>query len=104
MPKPLLTKAFLQPAKAAAMCTAPRAETHPHSPIHIPPLLLVQNLSSKRIAPIDNMRPKLHDEYTCHSRRRSVTLALAPQRLSKASGRSATPVRAPQGVGCWILE
>ena len=29
-----------------------------------PPLLLVQNLSSKRIAPTDNMRPKLHDEYT----------------------------------------
>ena len=64
MPKPVPTKAFLQPAKAAAMCTAPRAETHPPPPI--PPFLLVQNLSSKRIAPTDNMRPKLHDECTRH--------------------------------------
>ena len=30
MPKPVPTKAFLQPAKAAAMCTVSRAETHPH--------------------------------------------------------------------------
>ena len=29
-------------------------------------LLLVQNLSSKQIAPTDNMRPKFHDEYTRH--------------------------------------
>ena len=36
--------------------------THPPPPI--PPFLLAQNLSSKRIAPTDNMRPKLHDEYT----------------------------------------
>ena len=50
------TKAFLQPAKAAAMCTAPHTETRPPPPI--PPGLLVQNLSSKRIAPTDNMRPK----------------------------------------------
>ena len=46
------------------MCTAPHAETHPPPPI--PPFLLAQNLSSKRIAPTDNMRPKLHDEYTHH--------------------------------------
>ena len=41
-------------AKAAAMWTA------------LPPILLAQNLSSKWIAPTDNMQPKLHDEYTCH--------------------------------------
>ena len=59
--KPVSTKAFLQPAKAAAMCMAPRAETHPPPPI--PPVLLAQNLSSKWIATTDNMRPKLHDEH-----------------------------------------
>ena len=37
------------------MCTAPRTETRP--PPRIPPFLLAQNLSSKRIAPTDNMRP-----------------------------------------------
>ena len=62
MAQPVPTKAFLQPAKAAAMCMAPRAETRP--PLPIPPFLLAQNLSSKRIAPTDNMWPKLHDEYT----------------------------------------
>ena len=48
MGKPVLTKAFLQPAKGAAKCTAPNAETRP------PPL---QNLSPKQIAPTDNMGP-----------------------------------------------
>ena len=62
MAKPLPTKAFLQLAKAAAMCTALRAETRPPPPI--PPFLLVQNLSSKQIAPTDNVRPKLHDKYS----------------------------------------
>ena len=52
MAKPVLTKAFLQPAKAAAMYTAPRAATRPPPPI--PPFLLAQNLSSKRIAPTNN--------------------------------------------------
>ena len=33
-----------------------------------------------------------------------VTLAVPPQVLSKASRHSVTPVRAPQGVGVWILE
>ena len=47
------TKAFLQPAKAAAMCTATHAGTRPPPPI--PSFLLVQNLSSKQIAPTDNM-------------------------------------------------
>ena len=61
MAKPVATKAFLQPAKAAAMCTAPHAETH--SPPPIPPFLLAQNLSSKWIAPTDNVWPKLHDKY-----------------------------------------
>ena len=64
MPKPVLTKAFLQPVKTAAMFTASRAETHLLPPI--PPFLLAQNLSLKRIAPTDNMRPKLHDKYTRH--------------------------------------
>ena len=56
--KPVPTKGFLQPAKAAAMFMAPHAETRP--PL---PFLLV---SLKPIAPTDNMRPKLHDEYTHH--------------------------------------
>ena len=56
MVQPVPTKAFQQPAKAAAMCTAPRAETRQPPPI--PPFLLVQNLSSKQIAPTDNMWPK----------------------------------------------
>ena len=64
MAKPVPTKAFLQPAKAAAMCMALRAETH--SPPPIPPFLLEQNLSSKQIVPTDNVRPKLHDKYTRH--------------------------------------
>ena len=64
MAKPVPTKAFLQPAKAAAMCMAPHAETCPLPPI--PPFLLAQNLSSKRIVPSDNMQPKLHDEYSHH--------------------------------------
>ena len=55
MPKLVPTKAFLQPAKAAAMCTAPRAETRPPPPTL--PFLLAQNLSSKQIAPTDNMWP-----------------------------------------------
>ena len=37
-----------------------------HPPIPIPPFFLVQNLSSKRVAPTDIMRPKLHDNYTHH--------------------------------------
>ena len=31
-----------------------------------PTFLLAQNLSSKQIAPTDNMRPKLLEEYTHH--------------------------------------
>ena len=61
----MLTKAFLQPAKAAAMCTAPRAEICPPPPIT--PFLLAQNLSSKWIAPTDNMQPK-SDDATWHDR------------------------------------
>ena len=64
MANPVLTKAFLQLAKAAAMCTALQGEPTPPPPF--PPFLLAQNLSSKRIAPTDNVRPKLHDEYTRH--------------------------------------
>ena len=64
MAKPVLTKVFLQAAKAAAMCTVLRAETRPPTPV--PAFLLAQNLSSKRIAPTDNVQPKLHDDYTCY--------------------------------------
>ena len=46
---------YLQSAKAAAMYTAPCAETHPPPPI--PHFVLAQNLFSKRIAPIDNIWP-----------------------------------------------
>ena len=52
------TKAFLQPAKAAAMCTAP----HVYLPLY-PTFFATQNLLSKWIAPTDNIRPKMHDEY-----------------------------------------
>ena len=62
--QPVLTKAFQQPANAAAMCTAPRAETRPPPPIL--PFLQVQNLSSKRIAPTDNMWPKSDDAIWHH--------------------------------------
>ena len=64
MTQPVPTKTFLQPAKAAAMCTAPHAENLPPPPI--PPFLLVQNLSSKQIVPTDYMWPRLHDEYARH--------------------------------------
>ena len=46
----LPTKAFLQPAKTAAMCMASPDYAHPP-----PPILLMQNLSWKWIAPTDNM-------------------------------------------------
>ena len=54
MAQPVPTKAFLQPAKTAAICTA-----CPCPPPPVPPFLLVQNLSSKPITPTDNMQPKL---------------------------------------------
>ena len=38
------------------------------------------------------------------AKRRSVTLAVAPQRLLKAIRHSATPFQALQGVGVQILE
>ena len=60
----VLTKAFQQPANAAAMCTAPRAETR--SPPPIPPFLQAQNLSTNRIAPTDNMRSKSDDAVWHH--------------------------------------
>ena len=47
-------------------CHAHGSSRWTHPPPPIPPFLLVQNLSSKQIAPTDNMRPKLHDEYTRH--------------------------------------
>ena len=41
-----------------------KAVAHPPPPV--PPFLLAQNLSSKRIAPTDNMRPNFNDDYTRH--------------------------------------
>ena len=52
MDQPVLTKAFLQPAKTATVCATYYDYTHP-SP-SIPPFLLAQILSSKQIAPTDN--------------------------------------------------
>ena len=49
MAKSVPTKAFLQPAKAATICTASRGE-----PTHLPH------------PPTDNMQLKLHNEYTRH--------------------------------------
>ena len=56
---PRLTKAILQPTKAAAMCTIPCAETHP--PLPTPPFLLAQNVPSKLIASTDDMQSKSDD-------------------------------------------
>ena len=64
MAQPVSTKAFLQLAKTAAICTACHDYASPPPPV--PPFLLAQNLSSKQIAPTDNMQPKLHDVYTHH--------------------------------------
>ena len=54
----------LQSAKTAAMCTACHDSAHP--PPLIPPFCQQKNLSSKWIAPTDNMWPRLHDECTHH--------------------------------------
>ena len=58
-----LTKAFLQAAGTAAMHCQPEQCTHPPPPV--PPFLVAQNLSSKQIAPTDNMRPKFDDAIGC---------------------------------------
>ena len=44
------------------------------------------------------------DVCSIYARRRSVTLAVAPQRLSKSCRRSTTPDQALQGVGVRILN
>ena len=64
MAQPVSTKAVLQPAKAAAMRTAPHAETRPPFPILA--FLLAQNLSLKQITPTDNMRPKSDNAKRLH--------------------------------------
>ena len=60
-----LTRAFLQPTATATMHCHPLGDTHP--PPLVPPFLLAQNLSSKRIAPTDNMWPNFDDDYSRHS-------------------------------------
>ena len=59
-----LTKAFLQPAAIAAMHYHPEGNTHPPPPV--PPFLVAQNLSTKRIGTTDNMRLNVNDDYSCH--------------------------------------
>ena len=53
-----------QAFSTAAMHCHPPGDTHP--PPLIPSFLLAQNLSSKRIAPTDNMRPNFDDDYSRH--------------------------------------
>ena len=64
-------------AFSKASCNSPHAlseeraiHCHPqwctHPPPPVPLFLLAQNLSSKRIAPTDNMRPNFDDDYSCH--------------------------------------
>ena len=57
MAQAVLTKAFLQSAKTVTMCTVCYDYAHPPPPI---PKFF------KMIVSTDNMRPKLHDEYTSH--------------------------------------
>ena len=57
-------KTFLQPATTAAMHCHLVGHTHP--PPSVLPFLQAHNPSSKRIAPSDNMRPKLDDNYSHH--------------------------------------
>ena len=59
MLQPGQTKVVLYPAKAAAMSTA-------CPPPLIPPVLLAQNLSLKRILPTNNLQPKSGDAKKCH--------------------------------------
>ena len=49
------TKAVLQPVETAHICTACHDYADQPPPMLL--VLLVQNLSSKRIAPTDNMQP-----------------------------------------------
>ena len=64
MAHPSLTRAFTQAAATGAMHHQPEQCTH--SPPPVPPFLLAQNLSSKQIAPTDNMRPKTDDAKRRH--------------------------------------
>ena len=47
-------------------CTVRQSSAPTHLSLHVPPFLLAQNLSSKRITPTDNMRPKSNDTKSCH--------------------------------------
>ena len=63
MAHPVLTKAFLQSAKAATMCTVHSAENLHTSPY--PTFFVRANLSSQWSASTDNMWPK-SDEHINH--------------------------------------
>ena len=58
-----LTRAILQPAATAATAATAAMHCDTHPPPLVPPFLLAQNLSSKWIAPTDNMRPNFDDDY-----------------------------------------
>ena len=64
MAYPTLTRAFLQADPTATMHCHPEWCTHPPPPV--PPFLLAQNLSSKQIAPTDNMWSKTDNTKRCH--------------------------------------
>ena len=51
-------------------------DTHP--PLPVPPFLLVQNRSSKRIMPAENMLPKLHSNYRTRSNLWNVLIIETP--------------------------
>ena len=61
---PIFTKASLQAAATATVHCQAEQWTHPPPPV--PPFLLAQNLSSKRIAPTNNMWPKSDDAKSRH--------------------------------------
>ena len=76
MSNPVLTKDFLQPAKAAAMCTAPRAEKCPSPPSY--PTFFASRLHQLIHA---------HDKYTRYqSLRVNWYLALALYTITRWDG------------------
>ena len=63
MVQPVPAKAPLNPAMSAATCHVMTMSAHL---LPIPPLLLQQNLPSKRIVPTGNMQPKSDDPNKRH--------------------------------------
>ena len=61
---PGVNQGFSTASCTTAMHCQPEGSTDPPPPV--PPFLLAQNLSSKQIAPTDNMRPKTDDAKKRH--------------------------------------